>query len=94
MTTENKPLYELTLRDKPLGYGTGLTGAKAVVIECPVCKAHGCRVSSRLVLHTIRYFRKGLDDSTLDETDGCKLSAAIQRKHPLRQKSEQTEWTR
>jgi hypothetical protein len=89
--TESKPLYELPLRDKPLGYSAGNVGS---VIECPVCQAHGVRVSAKLVLHTVRYFRKGLDDSRLDETDACKLSAQLQRKHPRRQKVEQTEWTR
>ena len=47
MSSESNPLlYTLTLRDKPLGYGAGNVG---VASECPVCKAHGVRVSSSLV---------------------------------------------
>lgn len=93
MPSDNKTVHEQTLRDKPLGYSVGI----AVVSVCPVCQQHGARVSSRLVLHTVRYvptFANGSPDVKLDETDACKLSAALQRRHPRRVKVEQTEWCR
>ena len=76
-----RPLYELDLTDKPIGYGVGNKG-KAIlrVSRCPVCNLPGVPQPNLKFLHTLRYF-DFYGDAKLSMDGACELPkpAAVAR---------------
>jgi len=61
-----KPMFELPLRDKPIGYSCGQS---RIVSACPVCKAHGLLLRDGCFVHTL----------TIVEVDRLKKEGGIRR---------------